>query len=279
MSMKNTTVIIIAASSDIGAYLAEHYLQRGARVYGTYRSLTSEVSRLQAAGVVFFPLDIGSIDSVRGFSTALKSAGVRWDVVVSAPGVLSPIGPFFELDFDEWERSVMTNSLSQLRVLHAIYPLRVDHHVAKVIFFAGGGTNSAFDNYSAYCIGKLSLIKMTELLDSECPDLQVSIIGTGWVNTKIHQQTLAAGVAAGLNLEKTRDFIESNQHHGASLEAVAECLDWCLNAPRAAVGGRNFSMVHDAWRDPEFTAKLELETGTYKLRRQSRHFPTDKVIS
>ena len=50
-----------------------------------------------------------------------------------------------------------------------------------------------FDNYSAYCVGKLLLIKMTELLDSECPDLQVSIIGTGWVNTKIHRQTLAAG--------------------------------------------------------------------------------------
>ncbi len=137
--MKNTTVIIIAASSDIGAHLAEHYLWRGARVYGTYRSLTPEVSKLQAAGVTFFPLDIGSSDAIRSFATALKSAGVRWDIVVSAPGLLSPIGPFFELDFDEWERSVMTNSLSQLRVLHAIYPLRTGRHVAKVIFLREAG--------------------------------------------------------------------------------------------------------------------------------------------
>lgn len=268
MSIRNDTVLIIAASSDIGSYLARYYLQRGAQVFGTYRSLTPEVSKLIAEGVVFFRLDISSLDSINGFVLALRQAKAYWDVLISAPGLLSPIGPFFDLDFEEWAHSVTVNSLSQLRVLHAVYPMRKRHGNAKVIFFAGGGTNSSFDNYSAYCIGKLALIKMSELLDSECPDLQVSIIGTGWVSTKIHQQTLAAGPNAGKNLQKTRDFLEAEKAEGASLETVAECVDWCLRAPRAAVGGRNFSLVFDNWRDPSFITELQQESDSYKLRRR-----------
>jgi NAD(P)-dependent dehydrogenase (short-subunit alcohol dehydrogenase family) len=265
--MHDKKVIVIAAGSDIGAYMAEHYIRLGAIVYGTYRSMTPEVSRLQAAGAILFPMDINSRQAVDDFVSYLKNSSVQWDIVISAPGLLAPIGPFFELNFDEWARSVMTNSLAQLRVLHSIYGLRTRSDIAKVIFFAGGGTNSAFDNYSAYCIGKLVLIKMTELLDSESADLKVSIIGTGWINTKIHQQTLMAGKAAGNNFIDTMEFLESGSQRENSLKTIAECLDWCLKAPRSAVGGRNISMVHDNWRKAEFVTNLQENSGTYKLRR------------
>lgn len=268
-AMNRSRIIVLAASSDIGAHLTEHYLLGGAEVVGTYRNRTPRVAELGKAGAKLFPLDINSGEQVKSFSEQLEASGFFWDTLVSAPGLLDPIGPFFSTDFDDWESSVITNSTAQLRVLHAIHGLRNRAALSKVIFFAGGGTNGSFDNYSAYCLGKLTLIKMTELLDSECPDLQVSIIGTGWVNTKIHQQTLAAGGAAGPNFDKTRQFMDSADGVGASLETVAECLDWCLSAPRSAVGGRNFSLVHDQWRDPKFIEELIANPDSYKLRRAS----------
>ncbi len=265
--MDSKHVLVIAAGSDIGAHLVEHYLGQGAKVTGTYRRADERITRLAQLGARMLPLEIDSADSVSAFVAQLAQTGLRWDVLISAPGLLAPIGNFFSLDFDDWEKSVMVNSTSQLRVLHAVHGLRAA--ASKVIFFAGGGTNSAFDNYSAYCIGKLSLIKMTELLDSECPDLQVSIIGTGWVNTKIHRQTLDAGSAAGSNYERTKDYIEGGQALGATVEEVAQCIDWCISAAREAVGGRNFSLVHDQWRDPEFEKLLKENPGSYKLRRLS----------
>lgn len=265
--MSGLRVLIVAAGSDIGAHLVEHYLQQGAEVAGTYRSRDERIDQMEQRGAKMFALDIGSAVQVKAFAAQLAATGFIWDVLISAPGLLDPIGNFFTLDFDAWENSVMTNSTSQLRVLHAVHGLRGSQ--PKIIFFAGGGTNSAFDNYSAYCIGKLSLIKMTELLDSECPDLQVSIIGTGWVNTKIHRQTLAAGTAAGVNFERTREYVSSDQALGATVEDVAQCIDWCIAADRDAVGGRNFSLVHDGWRDAAFGALLKANPNTYKLRRLS----------
>jgi NAD(P)-dependent dehydrogenase (short-subunit alcohol dehydrogenase family) len=139
---------------------------------------------------------------------------------------------------------------------------------SKAIFFAGGGTNGPFDNYSAYCVGKLLLIKMTELLHSECPTLQTSIIGTGWVDTKIHRQTLAADHAAGANLEKTREFL-GKRGAGTTMDDVAACVEWCLAAPRAAVGGRNIALAHDPWRDKSLIPALNADPDRYKLRRRS----------
>jgi len=262
-------IVVLAASSDIGAHLTEHYLRRGAEVFGTYRTRTPRVLELEKAGARLFPLDIKSRGQVMSFAEQLKASNFSWNTLVSAVGLLDPIGPFFSTNFDDWESSFVTNSAAQLRVLHAIHGMRNRAGLSKVLFFAGGGTNGPFDNYSAYCLGKLSLIKLTELLDSECPDLQVSIIGTGWVDTKIHHQTLAAGKAAGPNFAKTRQFMVNSGGVGASLETVAECVDWCLAAPRSAVGGRNFSLVHDQWRDPEFIEELIAKPNSYKLRRLS----------
>jgi NAD(P)-dependent dehydrogenase (short-subunit alcohol dehydrogenase family) len=268
-AMNKPKVIVLAAGSDIGAHLARHFLGSGAEVVGTYRSPTPQLAKLEKSGARLIPLDITSREQVRGFAEKLEEWLFSWDILISAPGVLEPIGGFFSLDFDAWEKSFITNSTAQLRVLHAAYRLRNRSAAAKVVFFAGGGTNGPFDNYSAYCAGKLVLIKMTELLDSEYPDLQVSIIGTGWVNTKIHQQTLAAGEAAGKNFDRTREFLESPGRAGAALETVAECVDWCLASPRSAVGGRNFSVVHDPWKSAKTIDELNADPNRYKLRRLS----------
>ena len=267
--MNAARAIIVSASSDIGGHLARAFARRGVEVVGTYRQRTQATDALAALGVRLLPLDISSPQQVAAMARELTRSGFTWDVLISAAGLLAPIGKFFDLDFESWQRSVAVNSTDQLRVLHALYPLRNAASVSRVLFFAGGGTNSAFDNYSAYCLGKIQLIKMTELLDSEYPDLQVSIIGTGWVNTKIHRQTMAAGEAAGMNLRKTREFLHDAAGAGSSLDSVLDCVEWCLSSPRRAIGGRNIALAHDPWKSSELTDRLAADPELYKLRRRS----------
>ena len=99
-----------------------------------------------------------------------------WNLFVSAAGTMEPIAPFFSADFDVWEQSVTVNSTAQLRVLHGLWPQRSRDPV-DVMLMAGGGTNNPFTNYSAYCVSKIALIKMCELLDDEEDDLNIFIIG------------------------------------------------------------------------------------------------------
>jgi NAD(P)-dependent dehydrogenase (short-subunit alcohol dehydrogenase family) len=181
---------------------------------------------------------------------------------------MEPIGPWASLDFDAWERSVTVNSLAQLRVLHGLYPFRRPDTVVHAAFFAGGGTNNPFTNYSAYCVSKIMLIKMCELIDDEVPDVNAFIIGPGFLPTKIHEQTFANPDGAGDNVEKTRRFYEA-PGQAASYRDIYDCINWCVAGGRPVMGGRNLAAVHDPWKESgdALAEALRHDRNRYKLRR------------
>jgi NAD(P)-dependent dehydrogenase (short-subunit alcohol dehydrogenase family) len=264
---ENSTVFILSVSSDIGEQLALDYLRRGFRVAGTYRK-NPPASIRGNNRFVGLRCDVTSRLCGEMISDFMKAQGVRWNIFISCVGQLAPVNSFFESDFESWAQSVEANSIGQLRVLHAAHPYRAQDQICSVVFFAGGGTNNPFRQYSAYCIGKISLIKMCELLDDENPDLNVFIVGTGWVRTKIHDQTLAAGARAGESYAKTRLFIDQNSQSTEYGDIVA-MINWGVDQVRAVTGGRNFSVVHDPWHevDSGLAEALLADPDKFKLRR------------
>jgi NAD(P)-dependent dehydrogenase (short-subunit alcohol dehydrogenase family) len=199
-----------------------------------------------------------------GREKAALQTAYRWDLLISAIGTMEPIGKFFDLDPDEWAQSVHTNFVKQLRLLHTLWPMRAAR--PAVMFFAGGGTNGPFDRYSAYCVAKIALIKMVELLHHENPEANCFIIGPGYVKTKIHDETLRAGAAAGENLGKTKVLLEGV---GTPIDDIYDHMMWCVEQGRDVAGGRNFSTVHDAWGTKGIVERLKNDPDMFRLRRRS----------
>jgi NAD(P)-dependent dehydrogenase (short-subunit alcohol dehydrogenase family) len=262
------SVFIAAISSDIGCHLAHLYRKRGYDVVGTYRSPENLESLRADPGIALLPCDISQPASIAAAAAQLVALDKPWEIFIGAAGQLSPIGPFFDCDIAGWSASVSLNSVAQLQLLHAIFPHRKQGAISKVAFLVGGGINGPFTNYSAYCLGKMMLVKMCELLDDEYPDLHTIAIGTGWVDTKIHRQTVAAGRQAGTNYDRTVDFLAAKQN-GTSYEDIFGCIDWCFGQGRDATSGRNFSVVHDVWDKGAdgLVRQLLHDSAKYKLRR------------
>ena len=276
MPSQPTTVFIAAISSDIGQSMARLYRARGWNVIGTYRD-SSQLGGLTTAGIVLLPCDITKPADIDAVAKSLAARGLVWDLFIGAVGQLSPIGPFFESDRGDWKTSVNLNGSCQLDLLHAIYSRRRGP-LARVAFLVGGAINRAFANYSAYSLGKLNLVKFCELIHDECADLHAIAVGTGWVATKIHRQTLAAADRAGENLERTQEFLAHGKS-GTSVDDIVACIDWCFAQDREITGGRNFSVVHDSWRNggADLVAALRQDDDRFKLRRHL-NMPSDVEI-
>ncbi len=257
------TTIVLSISSDIGAALARRRLAQGARVLGTVRTRSEDVSSLEREGATLVEADFGDDASIAGSCARLRELTGGWDELIVAPGTLEPVGPFVDVDFADWSRSLDVNLTGQLRAVHVLLPDRRPD--ALVLFFAGGGTNSAPLRVSAYTLSKIALIKMTELLQAELPETRFCILGPGWVKTKIHEETLRAGDRAGDAYEATRDRLDRGDF--VPMDDVLDCIDWVAAQPVDVIGGRNFSVVHDPWRDPAYVDWLRGDPDRARLRR------------
>lgn len=258
-----TTTLILSVSSDIGAALAHRRREQGGRVLGTFRTVSEDVRALERSGVTLVEADFADEVSVARACEALRREADRWDELIVAPGTLEPVGLFLDVDFAAWERSLAINLVGPLQAVHALLPAR--GRDALVVFFAGGGTQGATRRVSAYTLAKIALIKTTELLQAEIPDARFCILGPGWVKTKIHQETLRAGARAGDAYAATRDRL--SRDHFVPMQDVLDCIDWVASQPVEVVGGRNFSVAHDPWRDPAYADWIRAHPDRGRLRR------------
>ena len=268
MDRMKRTVIVLGASADIGKNMCKYYLRDNFSVLGTYRHPSKNIKELSGLeGMSLFQCDVTCKEDVESLSRYVQENNFHWRTLFSSVGTSEPIGRFFTLDFDDWNDSVQVNCIGQLRALHALYPYRnTEEGIPNVVLLAGGGTNNAFRCYSAYCVAKVLLIKMCELLDDENIDLNTFIVGPGFVRTKTHLETLNAGALAESNLNRVQQFWESGDK-GTSMEDIYDCIRWLETQGREVTGGRNISVVHDQWGKETLAEELKKNPDMYKLRR------------
>ncbi|MBF8262498.1 MAG: short-chain dehydrogenase/reductase [Parachlamydiales bacterium] len=259
--------IIVSATSDIATEMCLHWKKRGWDLSGTYFSELENYKILKKNNIPLYYCNLSDSASVDTAARQLAENVPSWDFLLFATGSQIPVGAFEKVDIDRWVSSIQLNFVNQLRLLHRLLPVRNFSSCEKsVLFFAGGGTNNSVNNYSAYTLSKIALIKACELFDSEIKDVKFSIVGPGWVKTKIHNATLESGEQwAEKNFEKTRQKLNSNDC--VPIIDVIRSFEWILSQPKKIVGGRNFSTVFDQWGSEELVKLLSVDGNMYKLRR------------
>ena len=260
--------VLISISSDIGHALAKKYSKLGYKIIGTYRSEKLLEQLKEIPNCDLFYCDICNNESINKFIDNFKNLKVKWDLLISLPSNPLPLKAFFECDFEEWKDSVNINSIEQLKILHKLYKFRNIKNISNVIFFSGTGSNCSVVNYSAYVSSKIMLIKMCELLDTENKDMKFSIIGPGWVKTKIHNKIMKNLDKTNPKYIETKDFIENKQ--GTDMEDIFQCVRWLEEQDKDVVGGRNFAVINDKWKGEgreELIKELKSDKNMYKLRR------------
>ena len=248
-------ILVISASSNIGSSIVGKYC-KGNLVTGTYRTRNNNLDHLAHNEYVkMVHLDLNSEDSMQKLYDSIDS----WDLCFFCAGNPLPVKPFFESSFEEWQESVYTNSLSQLKLLHKI--ISKASKDATVVFFGSGSMNKSVENFSAYTLGKTILCKMTEMLAAENPAMKFFIFGPGWFYSKIHDLIYENLPDNSEWKNKTADMLNRG-HVNEEYEKIISKIDRLINMPVASVSGKNFCITDNL-------EKINKSKDSYKFRRMT----------
>jgi NAD(P)-dependent dehydrogenase (short-subunit alcohol dehydrogenase family) len=211
--------------------------------------------------------DVSSPTEVqRAVTHALETFG-RIDILVNNAGVQSPIGPLVDNNPDEWTQTFATNLFGPFFFLQAVLPGMIAQGHGKVINLSGGGATSPRPNFSAYASSKAALVRLTETLAEELRpyNIQVNAVAPGAVNTRMLDEMLRAGAAAGVELTEARN---RKTQGGTPVELVAELVRFLASDVSDGLTGKLISAPHDDWRtwDARRIAGLA-NSSWYTLRR------------
>lgn len=267
-------VVVTGGSMGIGLACASEVLASGGRVMLVARGQAALEDAARGLSVRygedrvwFMRADVAVAEEIEAVVEAGLAAFGRIDGLVHAAAVIGPIGHMLDVDDGEWARTIETNLLGTFRVARAVGRAMRESGGGRMVLFSGGGATSPFPNYSAYAASKAAVVRLAETLALELAEygIEVNALAPGFVATRMHEATLAAGVRAGAEyLERTRRELAEG---GVPAELGARAAAFMISDRFAGITGRLVAAPWDRWWTwPERTATL-LDSDDYTLRR------------
>jgi NAD(P)-dependent dehydrogenase (short-subunit alcohol dehydrogenase family) len=253
-------VLVTGGSMGIGLAVAQTLAAEGHELVLVARgteALQTAVASLGAGRHSWHAFDVSDEDSW---------AAVELDELhglVCAAAVLDPIGPIGEYAPADFKRTLEVNVLGTLLAVdHCLPALRQGD--GSIVTFAGGGATGPLPRFDAYAASKAAVARLSENLATTVSPLKINCVAPGFVATRLHDATLAAGAeAAGPDyFERTRRTVEEG---GFPASEAAALVSFLLDEP--AFTGKLISAQWDPWRDSAFQRRLTNEADLATIRR------------
>jgi 3-oxoacyl-[acyl-carrier protein] reductase len=237
---------------------------RGAEAVDQARAELAESAT--ASEIASAVCDVGDEAQVAELFAAFSQRFARCDGVIHAAGVYGPIGPIVDIEPAAWWEALRINLFGTFLVARAAAASMNASGGGRIALFSGGGASGPFPNYTAYASSKVAVVRFAETIAQElAPAIEVNCIAPGFVATRLHDQTLAAGgEAAGEFLEKTKAALAS----GAVPATVgAEAAAFLVSDAARGITGKFVAAPYDDYR--AWPSRLDALEGSdlFTLRR------------
>ncbi len=254
ISLSGKHVLITGGTHGIGAATVTTCLNAGAAVTLVARSareVDARVAELEqtydaqriggTCGDVSIPSDVARI-----FDVAEARSG-RIHGVINSAGIYGPIGPITEIDPENWLEVIRINLFGTFLVVREACRRMQAAGGGRIAVFSGGGAASPFPNYSGYAASKAAVVRLVEntALEMAAAGIEINAIAPGFVITRLHDQTLAAGALAGDFLAKTRDVMRAG---GVAPTVGANAAAFLVSAAAAGISGKFVAAPYDDYR-------------------------------
>lgn len=273
MLLEDKVSIITGGSMGIGKAIASAFAKEGSHLVLTSRTESEletakrEIENSSSTKVEIFRADVSQPKEVTDLVDFTLTKFNTIYILVNCAGIYGPIGFVTDIDNEKWREAININLYGTFLCVRAVLPTMIKNNAGKIINLSGGGATSPLPRFSAYSTSKAAVVRLTETLAEEMREYNIDInaIAPGAVNTRLLDQALAAGEAAG------KDFlarsIRQKQEGGVPPEEVAELAIFLASSKSDGLSGKLISLLWDNWKEiPQHLDKI-MSSDIYTMRR------------
>lgn len=251
--MGTGTAIVTGGSRGVGKTITRALSEMGylvhicARTEAELAQTAQEIKHVEPQRV-----DVMDDEATRRWLDGIIRRSPSIDVLVNNVGVMAAVGPFVNLDMDEWEQVFRRNLFTMARITHHVLPVMIKQRSGCIINLAGGGSAYPRKNFSAYACSKAAVLRFSDTLAEELREfhIRVNAVAPGMQRSEIWRHALKAG--------------EKPAHeHWADPEALVRLITYIVSSP--FVTGKFLHIEDEYERIDEQVMASEL----YTLRRIS----------
>jgi NAD(P)-dependent dehydrogenase (short-subunit alcohol dehydrogenase family) len=255
IDLNGRNILVTGGSQGIGASAVVKALESGANVVFCARTATDVTAAearyandFGARRVAGIAADVSDPTSVEAALDAVRERFGALHGVIHAAAILGPIGNVLDVEPQAWLRTLEINLYGTFLVVRAAWRTMRRSGGGRIAVFSGGGAATPFPRYTAYACSKVGVVRFVESVAIEMAEDRVAInaIAPGFVATRMHRETLAAGEAAGRDyLARTKADLEKG---GVPAELGAEAACFFISDAAAGITGRFAAAPWDDWR-------------------------------
>jgi NAD(P)-dependent dehydrogenase (short-subunit alcohol dehydrogenase family) len=168
--------------------------------------------------------------------------------LIHAAGVIAPVGGILDVDPAAWWETVKINLFGTFLVVRDAAARMRASGGGRIVVLSGGGASNPFPNFTAYAAGKVAVVRFVETAAIEFAPFGVEInaLAPGFVATRMHAETLAAGpAAAGPDFfERTKQELERG---GVSPDVGAKAAAFLLSGAAQGITGKFIAAQWDGY--------------------------------
>ena len=241
------TALVTGASRGIGRAIAVGLARAGADVALSARDeerlaqVRGEVEALGRRAVVL-PADVTDADACARLAADAVDGLGHLDVLVNNAGGSSYMGPFTELRFRGWEKTMRLNVDSIVHLTQAVGRHMLERGTGSVINVASVAGLTATPNLAAYGASKAAVVSLTKTLALEWgpQGVRVNALCPGWTKTDLNADLWGDEARAADMVSTTglRRWAEAEEMVGPTLFLASDASSYVTGQALVVDGGQ-----------------------------------------
>lgn len=239
--------VVTGGGRGLGRAFALALATAGAAVAVTARTedqLNDTVKLIRSSGGVglAFPADVTDKFGMSQVIAKIERDIGPVDVLVNNAGVITPLGYDWEVDPDEWWRSLEINLRGPFLCTRAVLPSMMARGRGRIVNISSSAAHDPHPYDTAYCAAKAGLTHLTRCLASAVAKygIRVFAYNPGFVRTDLTEQLASSpNMPEGARARYQKRFDEGRYY---SVTDAARKLMFLVSGKADALSGRHISL-------------------------------------